>query len=134
MSKCEKYLKQYKHNESFYDVIMGDPDLKDEFLDWKTTVLFYCALHRIKEHLCKKGVRSKEMNSHREISDLLKLDEFKLPNKGNQSYSALYEYSRESRYSGIELTSGFNSLMMENFKQSKQFFKDLLTELTKCKY
>lgn len=134
MSKCEKYLKQYEHNDTFYKIIMGDTDLKDEFLDWKTTVIFYCALHRIKEHLCKKGVKCSEMDSHSSIAELLKLDNYKLPNRGNQAYSTLYHFSRECRYTGIELNSGFNALMKDNFKKSQEVFKDLLTELSKCRY
>lgn len=113
---------------------MADSDIKDEFLDWKITVLFYCALHKIKEHLCKKGVKCIDMETHKAISDLLKEDRYKLPDQGNSAYSKLYQNSRESRYNGIETLSGFNSLMKGNFNLSQNIYKDLLTHLKKCTY
>ncbi len=70
------------------------------YFDWKTTVIFYTALHWMKAFLWAKYGEQK-IESHEQIRDFYRRNKHIMPKDVYDSYHALYRYSQVSRYEGI---------------------------------
>ena len=88
--KREWYRRQSEHSKRFYKRIAAD---YDDLADWKTTVLFYSALHRVNYWL--DVLTGRAPKSHFERNRQVGRE---LPTVSDD-YHALYRMSREARYS-----------------------------------
>ncbi|CAA9250668.1 MAG: hypothetical protein AVDCRST_MAG56-1913 [uncultured Cytophagales bacterium] len=70
------------------------------YFDWKTTVIFYTALHWMKAFLWAK-YGEQQIESHEQIRDFYRRNKHIMPKDVYDSYHALYRYSQVSRYEGI---------------------------------
>lgn len=95
MPSKEEHLEQYTINKS---LAMSDFMNGKDFKNWKVTVIFYAALHKIDSHyadVCHPGthtIRKKFLSSIRNYRDII------------SEYQYLEELSRNARYSCINTT------------------------------
>ncbi len=97
-----RYLNQAAHNEEFHKSI-GE-NFTNKFYDWRITSLFYTAIHYLKALAHKRDINIGQ--THHEIE--LNIN----PQRNNSSmritkgawreYKSLLQYSRTSRYEGID--------------------------------
>jgi hypothetical protein len=97
----DRFLNQASHNEEFHNCICEN--FADKFYDWKITSLFYTAIHYLKALATKRGIDIGQ--THHEIELNVNPDRHKplmRITKGAWSeYKKLLQYSRTSRYDGV---------------------------------
>jgi uncharacterized protein (UPF0332 family) len=97
-----RFLKQASHNEDFHKCICEN--FEHKFYDWKITIIFYTAIHYLKALADKKGINIGQ--THYEIENNINPKKYKptmgLSKGGYNEYNTLLQYSRTSRYEGIE--------------------------------
>lgn len=108
------------NNERFLQFI--ESNIKDDFIDWKITVIFYAALHYLKAFLKFKKVPN--VNSHKEIDNAinpgLEGAKYPIPKNEFETYRDLYQISRSVRYSGIYKSDLQVLLLSQSCEKSKQ--------------
>jgi HEPN domain len=97
----QAHLNQAQHNEHFHDCIQTQ--FPDKFYDWRTTALFYIALHYLKALAAHKGIDIGV--THEEMAVNINPDKPKssMPVKKHvyRSYKNLRDYSNHARYDGF---------------------------------
>lgn len=128
----QQYLEQARHNQEFHDCIAAN--FEGQYYDWRTTVLFYIAIH------CLKALASKNKvnlgNSHKDIEYNInsRNDDAVLPIKYNQfqHYMTLYQNSRTARYDGTTKDDKTQKILQLNNLndsiKSLEIFKKYLSE------
>ncbi len=133
---AEDFLNQATHNEAFHLLICnGDAN---DFFDWKTTCLFYIAIHYLKALAKYRNIEIG--SSHTEINKNINKAKPKaampLQDDIRDDYMILYRYSRISRYTGFADKETFQELMKNNYEEAveclerfKQFVQNNITPL-----
>jgi uncharacterized protein (UPF0332 family) len=117
----DRFLNQALHNEEFHKCICEN--FSDKFYDWKIATLFYTAIHYLKALALKKGINIGQ--THHEIE--LNVN----PDRNNSSkritknawreYKSLLQYSKTSRYNGIDTDfETFEMLMKSDYQYCLQ--------------
>ena len=96
--QVQRFLDQAKENEE--TLADDERSFPDSRYQWKTTFIFYIALHWMKPFLISQwGLRNP--TSHEEIRDHFKKRPDLMSKGGYASYTTLYKYSHNARYDGI---------------------------------
>lgn len=98
----QQFIDQANHNQALHDEIHRA--FPNQYPDWKTTILFYVAIHLLKALASKWGVNLGK--SHESIADSIKpakttygpQPEMKISVTSYDNYQSLYNYSRSARY------------------------------------
>ncbi len=94
----QHFLRQAEENQHLLaDLEANHPST---YFDWKTTVIFYVAIHWMKAFLWAK-YGEQRIESHEQIRDFYRRNKHVMPRDVYDSYHALYRYSQVSRYEGI---------------------------------
>ena len=118
------YYQQAVKNESFLSEL--EHHLPQDFYDWKTTIIFYTALHYLKSFGTVLGVN---FETHVDASAALKAKGVGLPPDIDLGphvwkYAALYGHSRSSRYAGY-VDSNYGKLAKSRLKDDKRYLADI---------
>ncbi len=120
MASFEHHIEQCKKNIAFYNYVNSQSD----HLDWKVTVLFYCAVHLVNAHLDKKCAL--HYQSHDEVKNALNPDNIlslaKITDDAFFDYRKLQNLSRKSRYL-VDVESGKNNNSNASFIAEKDLIK-----------
>jgi hypothetical protein len=125
-----QHLSQATHNQNFHNVI--DTNFKNQFHDWKITILFYVAIHYLKALADLKKINIG--NTHFDIEQTVNPDrphaKMRITKNAWREYKALFKYSQTARYEGITDLATFELLKhldhlyclqhLENFKKYVQ--------------
>lgn len=98
----QHFLDQATENENFIRSL--DSSFSNEYFDWKTTILFYIALHWMKAFL-EKCCNVNNIESHEEIRNYYRSNSHIMPKHVYAAYKALYDNSCVTRYTGVLPTS-----------------------------
>jgi len=96
------FINQATSNQDFLDNL--EDKFPDVFLDWKITVMFYIAVHLLKELAEQYNVdigRTHEETAIKLDPKRTKNSVLSLPDKVWRCYRHLYRYSKEYRYDGL---------------------------------
>lgn len=128
----EGHINRAKHNENF--VKDCEVQLPGQYLDWKTTANFYCALHLFRAFLKKKEFKE-EIESHDQLVALFNTKRnggrppFQIKQHVWQAYCDLRKISEAARYSllyneELELAMQADEFVTSSLKlaQLKQYF------------
>lgn len=100
-----KFLKQASRNEEFHESLCES--YSEKYFDWKITSLFYIAIHYLKALANKRGIDIGQ--THFEIESNVNPDRphssMKIKKGAWMDYKSLLQYSRTSRYDGINTDS-----------------------------
>lgn len=109
----DRFLKQASHNEEFHKCICENSS--DRFYDWKITSLFYSAIHYLKALALKRGINIGQ--THFEIEQNVNPDRpkpvMRITRGAWNEYKKLLQYSRTSRYDGIDTDFETFELLMQ---------------------
>lgn len=96
--QVQRFLDLAKENEK--NLADDEQSFPDSRYHWKTTFIFYTALHWMKAFLISKwGLPNP--TSHEEVRNHFKKKPDLMSESGYKSYTALYKYSHNARYDGI---------------------------------
>ena len=112
------YIAQATHNQDFLDSI--EEKFPDVFLDWKITIMFYIAVHLLKELAEQYNVDIGR--THEETAKLMdpsKSPALRLPEKVWRCYRHLYRYSKEHRYDGLIDEDARNEARVKDYNAAK---------------
>lgn len=109
----DRFLKQALHNEEFHKNICDNSS--DKFYDWKITSLFYTAIHYLKALALKRNLNIGQ--THHEIEQNVNPDRnnaiMRVSRNAWNEYKKLLQYSRNSRYDGIDTDFETFELIMQ---------------------
>ena len=109
----DRFLKQASHNEEFHKCICENSS--DRFYDWKITSLFYSAIHYLKALALKRAINIGQ--THFEIEQNVNPDRpkpvMRITRGAWNEYKKLLQYSRTSRYDGIDTDFETFELLMQ---------------------
>lgn len=109
----DRFLKQASHNEEFHKCICENSS--DRFYDWKITSLFYSAIHYLKAMAFKRAINIGQ--THFEIEQNVNPDRpkpvMRITKGAWNEYKKLLQYSRTSRYDGIDTDFETFELLMQ---------------------
>lgn len=117
----KKHLVQAYHNQDFHTCI--NTAYPERFVDWKTTVLFYTALHLLKALAAKMKVDIG--HTHKEIDKSINpaspFNKLRIKNNAYYDYVELQNNSRNARYDGIDTDNKIIEVIQRNdYKKSLQ--------------
>lgn len=125
----EHHITKAQNNERF--LLFIEESIKDDFIDWKITVIFYAALHYIKAFLKKNKIIIGQ--SHSEIESAIKAGgKFPLPPDIYDIYHDLYRTSREARYVAIYTTPFQDTLLQFKCNEAKEELNTLKEFIKTC--
>ena len=123
-----KFFTQAQHNSEFLNLI--DKQFPDTFFDWKITVLFYVSIHLLKCLGAKRGVNIGD--THHEIQSSLDPKRcgnkqiFPFPEKVWIAYRRIHQYSKSSRYDGIEDEKIVIAAQKKDYEECLKHFAHLI--------
>ena len=98
----DRFLNQATHNEEFHSCLCEN--FTEKFYDWRITSLFYTAIHYLKALALKRGIDIGQ--THHEIELNVNPDrnncKMRIKKGAWSDYKSLLQYSRTSRYDGID--------------------------------
>lgn len=121
----QNHINQANHNQEFLDIC--EEKCPDSFFDWKTTIVFYIALHYLRAYHKMKGVKidanHKDLLYHSNPNN----SDAKNPlsKKAYDFYRDLFNSAHNSRYQGFLDKSNRMALMKFEFLQSKNNLSEL---------
>lgn len=112
-----KHLKQASYNEEFHHRLCEN--FSEKYYDWKITCLFYTALHYLKALAFKRNIDIGQ--THHEIELNVNPDRnnslMKIKKGAWREYKNSLQYSRSSRYDGIETDfQTFEEIMKKDYE------------------
>lgn len=127
MPSCP-HQNQILHNRKFHEVNVQT--FPNDFFDWKTTCLFYIALHYIKALARKrnKDIGESHFDIRSNINPLSKKDKptMQITRGAYELYDLLYESSRNARYPGITNVGLFKAIMEDEHRKAQEILKKLI--------
>jgi hypothetical protein len=119
---------QATNNQKFLDSI--EEKFPEIFLDWKITVMFYIALHLMKELAEQYHVdvgRSHESMDKALNPETNNPPQIDIPIKIWRTYRHLYQYSKNHRYDGYLDDEIFNFVQISNYEAVKVGLEKICT-------
>ena len=117
------HIEHAKHNKDFIDCLCNH--FPEQFFDWKTTALFYEALHLLKEYAETQQVDLG--GTHEKISEAVNPASakkvIKLEPDEYKNYNRLYTLSRSARYEGFTDIETFQKLKASDYEIATQYSK-----------
>ena len=121
LKKCAFFVQACK-NKEFLDSI--ESNTPNEFYDWRTTVVFYSALHQIKSFAATKGITTE---SHKDTFEKMYSQgkgmspQLVMDSKVVSSYSKLYKLSHTCRYEGFVMVNSVRKVAKSRLKDAKEY-------------
>ncbi len=125
----KNHLDQYRHNIEFHECLCSE--FPDKYFDWKTTVIFYCALHLLNALSESRGIRMEttHTNVDKQINPNIiyrkrRYQKLVIPDDIYDDYKVLLKYSKKARYNGFKNNPkiDYDLLIKKNYYEAVEHF------------
>lgn len=121
MPDNQSHLKQAVSNSKFYNEIQ----VIEGYYDWKVTVIFYEAVHRMRAWITHKNPQSSDFKDHSGVEQSLR--RLNCPRHLRKAYKQLKALSEKSRYSCVPVTE-------EDLKDALEYLRIIVASVPNPKF